>query len=134
MYDKKELTKEFNEYLEKERKKEDIEFERMFNNFYSFLDVYVIHFLKFQKITNKKIVPIDIWLSFTNIIGYIEFKIRKNWYREELHSGYSRFNKLYNSLSESLKPVSGMYINKYPNKRNEIEGLDNVEIIIYFNK
>lgn len=134
MYDKKELTKEFNEYLEKERKKEDIEFERMFNNFYSFLDVYVIHFLKFQKITNKKIALIDICLSFTNIIGYIEFKIRKNWYREELYSSYSRFNKLYNSLSESLKPVSDMYINKYPNKRDEIEGLDNLEIIIYFNK
>lgn len=134
MYDKKELTKEFNEYLEKERKKEDIEFERMFNNFYSFLDVYVIYFLKFQKITNKKIAPIDIWFYFTYIIYYIDFKIRKKWYKKEIGSDYSKFDYLYNELSESLKSVSDMYINKYPNKRNEIEGLDNVEIIIYFNK
>lgn len=130
----KDFAKEFHEHLEKIRKEEDAEFERMFNNFYSFLDVYVIHFLKFQKITNKKIAPIDIWFYFTCIIYYIDFKIRKKWYRKEISSDYSKFKYLYNELSKSLESVSDMYINKYPNKRDEIEGLDNLEIIISFNK
>ena len=130
----KDFAKEFYKLLEEERKKEDIEFERMFKNFYSFLDIFLIHFFKFMKISEGKIKPIYIWLSFTNIIGYLRFKIKKQWYRDKFRTNYSAFNKMYEGLLKSTEPIADMYINKYPNKKDEIEGLDNLEIIIHFNK
>lgn len=130
----KNFAKELHEYLEKIRKEEDAEFERKFKNFYDFLNIFLVHFIEFMKITEGKTKPIHIWLLFTNIIGYLKFKIRKKWYRDKFYTNYPTFNRVYEGLLKSTEPVSDMYINKYPNKRDETEGLDNLEIIIYFNK
>lgn len=130
----KDFAKEFHEYLEKIKKEEDAEFERKFKNFYDFLDIFLVHFIEFMKITEGKIKLIHIWLSFTNIIGYLKFKIRKKWYRDKFYTNYPTFNRMYEGLLKSTELISDMYINKYPNKKDEIEGLDNLEIIISFNK
>lgn len=130
----KDFAKEFHEYLEKIRKEEDAEFERKFKNFYDFLDIFLVNFIDFMKITEGKTKLIHIWLSFTNIIGYLKFKIRKKWYRDKFYTNYPTFNRMYEGLLKSTELISDMYINKYPNKKDEIKGLDNLEIIIYFNK
>lgn len=130
----KDFAKEFHEHLEKIRKEEDAEFERKFKNFYDFLDIFLVKFIDFMKITEGKTKLIHIWLSFTNIIGYLKFKIRKKWYRDKFYTNYPTFNRMYEGLLKSTELISDMYINKYPNKKDEIEGLDNLEIIIYFNK
>ena len=105
---------------------------RPINHIFAFAEIYILKGLKIEKMLGKKI-------NFKFILKYIKncflffysYVIKRQNTYVELYYNDVLFDFMYNGLNEFLSKVANIY--KEENPSVNVDNLNNIEIVLYFN-